>query len=98
MEGLKEFVASTRTAFPDVHFTVHDMIAEDDKVASRWTFSGTHQGEFGGVPASGNHVEFSALNIHRIVDGKLKEAWLKADTLDYLTQMGAIPPMGVGEG
>jgi steroid delta-isomerase-like uncharacterized protein len=96
LQGLKVFVTSTRTAFPDVEFTIDDMIAEGDKVATRWTFRGTHRGEFGGVPASGNHVVFNALNIHRIANGKLQEAWLKADTLDYLQQMGAIPPMGGG--
>ena len=96
LQGLKEFVTSTRTAFPDVTFTIDDEIAEGDKVATRWTFRGTHQDEFAGIPASGNHVTFSALNIHRIVNGKLQEAWLKADTLDYLQQLGAIPPMGGG--
>jgi steroid delta-isomerase-like uncharacterized protein len=97
LEGLKQFVTHTRTAFPDVSFAIDDEVAEGDKVATRWTCRGTHHAEFAGIPASGNHVTFSALNIHRVVDGKIKEGWLKADTLDYLQQLGAIPPMGGGD-
>ena len=97
VEGLKEFVVDLRTAFPNVVFTIDDEVAEGDKVAIRWTCRGTHEAEFGRIPATGKHVEFSALNIHRVVGGKIQEGWLKWDTLDYLQQLGVIPPLGGGE-
>ena len=97
LEGLKEFVTNLRTAFPDVSFTIDDEVAEGDKVVTRWTCRGTHQAEFAGIPASGNHVTFSAINIHHVVDGKIQEAWVKWDTLDFMQQLGVIPPMGEGE-
>jgi len=94
LEGLKEFVVSVRTGFPDAVFTVEDQVAEGDKVATRFAVRGTHQGEFAGIPATGKPVTFTALNIHRVVDGKIQEGWFKWDTLDFMQQLGVIPPMG----
>ena len=95
-EGLKQFVAAVRTAFPDLHFTVEDQIAEGDKVVTRWTSTGTHQGEFGGIPATGKQVRLTALNIHRVVNGQVTEGWLQWDALGMMHQLGVIPAPGQG--
>jgi steroid delta-isomerase-like uncharacterized protein len=92
--GLKAFVVYLRTAFPDIHFTVEDLIAEDDKVVTRWSVTGTQKGEFAGVPATGKSVHVSAINIHRLSDGQIHEAWLNFDALGMMQQLGAIPISG----
>jgi steroid delta-isomerase-like uncharacterized protein len=97
LEGLKASVTDTRTAFPDVVYTIDDLIAEGDRVVTRWTLSGTHQADFAVIPATGALVTFSAINIHRIIDSKIREMWLKYDTLNVMQQLGVIPPMGEGD-
>jgi steroid delta-isomerase-like uncharacterized protein len=93
-EGLKAFVTSLRRSFPDIHFTVEDLIAEDDKVVTRFSISATHQGEFAGIPATGTSVHVTALNIHRLAGGLIHEAWLQWDALGMMQQLGAIPGPG----
>jgi steroid delta-isomerase-like uncharacterized protein len=90
-EGLKAFVAHLRTAFPDLHFTVEEQIAEGDKVVTRWRATGTHRAEFAGIPATGKAVDVTAINIHRISDGQIQEAWLNWDALGMMQQLGVIP-------
>jgi steroid delta-isomerase-like uncharacterized protein len=92
--GLKQFVTSIRTAFPNLHFTIDDLLAEGDKVTTRWTVTGTHQSEFAGIPATGKPVTVAAINIHRIVDGKVQEGWLNWDALGMMQQLGVIPTAG----
>jgi steroid delta-isomerase-like uncharacterized protein len=91
LEGLKQFITTVRRAFPDLHFTIEDQIAEGDKVLSRWTATGTHQAVFAGIPATGRPIRVTALNIHRVVDGKIQEGWLNWDALGLMQQLGAIP-------
>lgn len=67
-EGLKQFFAMMDSGFPDFHATVEDMLAEGDKVAFRFTFHGTHQGEFMGIPPTGKQVTMQGIDIMRIVD------------------------------
>lgn len=93
-EGLKAFVTHIRTAFPDIHFTIEDHVVEGDKVATRWTATGTHQGEFAGIAATGKPVEVPAANMHRVSDGQIREGWLVWDSLGLMQQLGVIPPMG----
>ena len=90
-EGLKAFVAHLRASFSDIHFAVEDQIAEEDKVVTRWSVTGTQQGEFAGVPATGKSVHVSAINIHRLSDGQIHEAWLQWDALGMMQQLGAMP-------
>lgn len=90
-EGVKQFVAMFRDAFPEGDATADDVIAEGDKVAVRWSGRGTHEGDFMGIPASGKHVSFSGTTIYRIADGKIAEEWTHADYLGLLTQIGAVP-------
>ena len=87
-EGLKEFVAYLRRTFPDLRITVEDQVAEDDKVTTRFTITGTQQGEFAGIPPTGKPVTVSALNIHRIRAGKIREGWLNWDALGMMQQLG----------
>jgi steroid delta-isomerase-like uncharacterized protein len=94
LEGLKAFIAGMRTSFPDGHFSIDDQIAEGDKAVTRWTFHGTHKADFAGIPATGKRVTFSAINIHRVVDGVIQDGWLKWDTLDFMQQLGVIPTPG----
>ena len=91
-EGAKQFFAIVRSAFPDLHHTIEDMIAEGDKVVMRSTWSGTHQGEFMGIPATGRRVRVSAIDISRVADGRIVEHWEQSDALGLMQQLGVIPP------
>jgi steroid delta-isomerase-like uncharacterized protein len=88
-EGAKQYVSGLRAAFPDIHFTVRDQIAEGDKVVTRWTARGTHRGEFQNVPATGKEIRLSGADIDRIIDGKVVECWAHVDELGLLRQLGA---------
>ena len=79
-----------KAAIPDLLFELHDQIAEDDKVATRFTATGTFTNEFQGLPPSGEGIEFSGTNIMRIVDGKNVEEWDDFDTMALMGQLGAI--------
>jgi predicted ester cyclase len=81
------------TAFPDMHYTVEDLIAEGDKVVCRWTVRATHQGEFMGVPATGKVVTWTGISITRFAGGKDVEDWESFDMLGLMQQLGAIPQM-----
>ena len=93
-EGIKIVTAMFRGAFPDSYFTVEDIMAEGDKVATRKTFHGTHEGEFMGVPASGRVVSMGLIDIVRISDGRVVEHWSMGDTLGLMRQLGVIPQPG----
>lgn len=88
-EGHHQFLQMCENGFPEVNVTVDDLISEGDKVGCRWTLTGEHQGEFMGVPASGNEVVVNGSDIHRIEKGKLKETWPVVDMLGMMNQMGA---------
>lgn len=90
-EGMKEFVRTYRSAFPDIRVTIEDQIAEGDKVVSRWTGRGTQQGELMGMPASGKQATVSGISIDRIEGGKIIESWNNWDTLGMLQQLGVVP-------
>jgi steroid delta-isomerase-like uncharacterized protein len=87
-KGLKEFVAKYRNAFPDLNFVIEDMMAEGDKVITRYTWSGTHKGTFSGIPATGNSVMGSGILISRFSEGKLWENWANWDALGLMEQLG----------
>jgi steroid delta-isomerase-like uncharacterized protein len=90
-EGGKMFLGGFLNAFPDSQITIDDMIAEGDRVVTKKTFTGTHTGEFGGIPATGNSVTLQYVDILRLRDGKIIEHWLCMDQLTFLQQLGAIP-------
>ena len=92
LEEAKQFTRMFKTAFPDMSATVEDVIAEGDKLVTRVTFRGTHQGEaeeFG--PPTGRQVEGPGLSIHRIEDGKIVEVWNSYDSLSLLQHLGFVP-------
>jgi steroid delta-isomerase-like uncharacterized protein len=91
-DTIKGEIEYFRTAAPDLTYTVEDQVAEGDKVVSRYRVSGTHQGEFFGVPGTGNRVEFTGINIDRFDEsGKMVEEWPEYDLLGAMRQIGAIP-------
>jgi len=93
-EGVKLLTAAFRKALPDFKATIEDMVAEGDKVVVRQTWSGTHKGEFMGVPATGNRVSFGVIDIIRIAGGKFVEHWGQMDGMGMMQQIGAIPAPG----
>jgi len=90
-EGFKQLVTMLRTAFPDLHVTVEDMVAEGDKVAHRLTLRGTHKGDFMGIAPTGKQVTFAAIVISRFAGGKEVEAWANLDQLGMMQQLGVVP-------
>ena len=90
-EGLKGFVTYLRAAFPDIHFTVDQQVTEGETAVTRLTLTGTQQGEFAGIPATGKPVNVTAINIHRVSDEQIQEAWINWDALGMMQQLGAIP-------
>ena len=90
-EGTKQLVMVYRNAFPDVHFTIDEQIAEGDKVMTRWTGHGTHQGELVGIPATGKSSTVTGIAVDRIVDGKIVESWGIFDQFGMMQQLGVIP-------
>jgi steroid delta-isomerase-like uncharacterized protein len=93
-EGQTKRVAGLRAAFPDLHFTLDDLIADGDRVAVRGTVRGTHKGVFQGIAPTGKQVAVTAVEIVRIENGKLAEHWGGADNLDLLQQLGAVVSAG----
>jgi steroid delta-isomerase-like uncharacterized protein len=89
-EGAKQYVTMLRKAFPDLHFTIEDQIAEGDMVVTRWTARGTHKGSFQGVPATGREIRLMGTDIDRMTDGKVVECWAHVDELGLMQQLGAI--------
>lgn len=93
-EAVKRLITLFRTAFPDLRTGIDDMIAEDDRVVVRGTFSGTHQGDFFGAPASQRSFTMTAIDIMRVVDGKVAEHWGNEDDLGMLQQLGITSGFG----
>ena len=93
-EGIKILTTMFKGAFPDSYFSVEDMIAEGDKVVTRKTFHGTHEGEFMGIPPSGRPVNVSLIDVVRISDGLVVEHWSVGDNLGMMQQLGVIPQPG----
>lgn len=90
-DALLEYGLTMRSAFPDGRHTFEDIIAQGDKVVTRGTFSGTHQGELMGILPTGKQVTFSVVHIDRLVDGKIVEHWGQGDTLAMMQQLGVVP-------
>jgi steroid delta-isomerase-like uncharacterized protein len=98
VEDLKQFFVMLRSGFPDFQVTIEDLFAaEEDKVVLRFTFRGTHQGEFMGIGPTGNRVTMPGIDIFRIADGKIVELWNQEDVLGMMQQLGAIPELGHSE-
>ena len=94
LEYFKQYARGVLTGIPDLHIATDDLIAEGDQVVKRWTARGTHKGNFMGVPATGNRIEVTGIEIFRIAGGKIAEIWSNMDSLGLMQQLGVIPPMG----
>ena len=88
-------VARLRTAFPDQHFTLQDLIANEDRVVVRWTMDAKHAGPLAGIPATGKQVQQRAIVIYRFEGGKIAEVWAQMDLIGMLRQLGIEPLAGV---
>jgi len=95
--GFKAVVVGLRAAFPDLRYTLDDVVAEGDQVAVRWHWTGTHRGPFRGFPPTEKAVTNSGAGIFRLNGGKIVAAVLETDRLGFLEQIGVVPP-GVGRG
>ena len=97
-DGLKQFVSTWRTAFPDAHLAVEDTVAEGDKVVTRWVGRGTHRGKLMGLAPTGRRIQVTGITLDRYADGKLVESWASWDTMGLMQQIGAAPRQGsIGE-
>lgn len=94
IEQAKQLMVAYTSGFPDLQLTTEDIVAEEDRVAIRNTWRGTHHGTFQGLPPTGKQVVFTGTDIFRFVGGKIAEQWADLDALGLMQQLGAIPAMG----
>jgi steroid delta-isomerase-like uncharacterized protein len=94
LEGLKDTLRGMRAAFPDLNFSIEEQVSEGDKVASRFEWTGTHHGEFLGVPATGRQVRVWGIVIDRFEEGRIKETRIIMDIVGLMAQLGVFPPPG----
>lgn len=92
IKGLIEALAGFRAAFPDIRFTIEDILAEGDRVAVRTTGEGTHRGDFMGFRPTAKRVRFAAIDIHRIASGRIAASWHVDEIASVLAQIGALSP------
>ena len=80
--------------FPDLEFTVEDLIAEKDKVVSCWTITGTHKGEYMGVPATNKKISVDGITVHQLANGKIIDSCANWDMWGMMVQLGVAPAVG----
>jgi steroid delta-isomerase-like uncharacterized protein len=97
-EGIAQLVSMYRAAFPDIHFTAADVLAEGDRVVVRWNVRGAHQGELMGIAPTGREVRLTAIEIFRLANSKIAEQWVLVDNLGMLQQLGVFPPPAPANG
>ena len=98
-EHFKRVATMLRSAFPDLHMHIEDLIAEEDKVALRITISGTHTGPgaFAGLPPSGKRFQIQQMRFAHFANGQMTESWAIIDMFAWMQQLGALPARGSGE-
>jgi steroid delta-isomerase-like uncharacterized protein len=94
VEASKQFFGMLFKAFPDLRVEVHDVIAEGELVAARVTYSGSHEGEFIGIPATGRQARVSGVDFVRMQDSRQAEHWGGPDMASLLQQLGVMSPPG----
>ncbi len=90
-EVVKKHVTEWLVGFPDLHFTIEQMVAEADQVVARTVMQGTHSGVWLGVAPTGKQVNIRMITIHRIANGKIAEDWVLVESLGFFQQLGLIP-------
>jgi steroid delta-isomerase-like uncharacterized protein len=98
--ALVEYIGRIRKAFPDLRLTVDEVLTEPDRAAVRWTWTGTHKGEWGGVAPTGRKVTQTGLSLMRMRSGKIIDEFVAADRYSVMSQIGALParPSSAGAG
>jgi uncharacterized protein len=91
IDSVKAYYANYLTGFSDISFTIKDVFGQGDKIVKHWNFSGTHTGDFFGIPATGKTVSIDGVTLVRMSDGKIAEEQDFMDNLDFMTQLGLIP-------
>ena len=93
-EAVSRFYASLFVAFPDAERTVDDQVEDGNQtVVTRWTATGTHEGEFMGIAPTRKRVTITGISIHRIAGGRIVEEWQEWDSLGLMQQLGAVPTL-----
>ena len=90
-EAIKKHISEWLAGFPDLHFTVEQMIAEADRVVTQSVMQGTHEGTWLGIPPTGKRVLIRMMTIHRISNGRIAEDWVLVESLGFFQQLGLIP-------
>ena len=90
IDGYKQFVNYYMNAFPDAHFTVDDAFTDGRNEVTRWTVTGTHEGELAGIPRTGRRFSVTGITIARIDNGKITESWNNWDALGLMQQLGVV--------
>lgn len=90
-DGVRKCMEIYRAAFPNTRFSVDELVAQEDRVAVRWTVRGTHLGDLFAVSATGRQVVVSGMSFFRLRNGRLAETWISWDTLGLLHQIGLLP-------
>lgn len=94
---MREFVVALRTAFPDIHFTVEDMLTEGDKLTCRYRFTGTHKAELWGLAPTGRTFTVAGTSMHRFAGGRIVEVWSNWDVMGFFKQLGLLTDPVVAE-
>jgi steroid delta-isomerase-like uncharacterized protein len=97
-EAYKRQVLRFLEGYPDLHWTIEDTIAEKDKVVACWTISGTHKGDYMGVPATNKRVSVDGVTIHHIANGKIMDSYSNWDALGMMQQLGVVSAPGRPKG
>ncbi len=93
-EAYKRQVTRFITAFPDLRLTIEDIVGENEKLAVAWTISGTHKGEFMGIPATNKNVSVDGITINHIVNAKIMDSYISWDAWGMMQQLGVVPAHG----
>ena len=93
-EAYKRQVLRFLEGYPDLHWTIEDTIAEEDKVVACWTISGTQKGEYLGIPATNKKVSVDGITVHHIANGKIMDSYSNWDALGMMQQLGVVPALG----
>jgi steroid delta-isomerase-like uncharacterized protein len=94
VQGIDEVISACRAAFEHLNVSVEDMVAEDDRVAARFTARGIHKGAFMGLQPTGKSITMTGIEIFRIENGKIAELWGEANLIGLIQQLGILPSMG----
>jgi steroid delta-isomerase-like uncharacterized protein len=97
-EAYKQQVTRFITGFPDLHFTIEDIVGGKEKLAVAWTISGTHTGEFMGIPATNKKVSVDGITISHLVNAKIMDSYISWDAWGMMQQLGVVPPLGEHKG